>query len=149
MHTCELFIPKDVWLILFKSILKEINPDYSLEELMLKLKLQYFGHIIRKDPDPGKDWGGEGDGREQDGWMASQTQWTWVWASNGRWWRTLKPGVLQSMGLPTVWYDWGTEQQQQWKCNSSNQKRWQIMLCFLPALSGFLLSFCFLCIAYQ
>ena len=38
-----------------KSILKEISPEYSLEELMLKLKLQYFGHLIGKDPDAGKD----------------------------------------------------------------------------------------------
>ena len=43
--------------------------------------------------------GGEGDDRGWDGWMASQTQWTWVWANSGRQWRTGKPGVLQSMGL--------------------------------------------------
>ena len=42
--------------------------------------------------------GGEGDNRRQDSWMASQTQWTWVWASSRRWWRTGKPGELQSMG---------------------------------------------------
>ena len=41
--------------------------------------------------------GGEGDNKGQDGWMASAIQWTWVWASSGRWWRTGKPGVLQSM----------------------------------------------------
>ena len=41
--------------------------------------------------------GKEGDDRGWDGWMASPTQWTWVWASSGRWWRTGKPGVLQSM----------------------------------------------------
>ena len=40
-----------------QSILKEINPEYSLEGLMLKLKLQNFGHLIRRDPDAGKDWG--------------------------------------------------------------------------------------------
>ena len=44
--------------------------------------------------------------------MASLTQWTWVWASSGRWWRTGKPGVLQSMGSQRVWHDWATEQQQ-------------------------------------
>ena len=43
--------------------------------------------------------GGDGDDRGWDGWMASQTQWTWVWASSGRWWRTEKPGVLWSMGV--------------------------------------------------
>ena len=42
--------------------------------------------------------GGEGDDQRWDGWMASPTQWTWVWANSGRWWRTGKPGVLQSMG---------------------------------------------------
>ena len=58
----------------------------------------------------------EGDDRGGDGWMASPTQWTWVWASSGRWWRTGKPGVLQ-MGSQRVGHDWVTEQQQQnkWK----------------------------------
>ena len=41
-----------------QSILKEISPEYSLEGLMLKLKLQYFGHLMR-DPDAGRDWGQE------------------------------------------------------------------------------------------
>ena len=52
---------------------------------------------------------GEGDGRGQDGWMASPTQWTWVWASSGSWWWTGKPGVLQSMGSQRVGHDWATE----------------------------------------
>ena len=56
--------------------------------------------------------GGEGDDRGWDGWMASLTQWTWVWASSGRWWRTGNPGVLQSMGLQKVGDDWQTEWQQ-------------------------------------
>ena len=43
--------------------------------------------------------GGEGDDRGWDGWMASPTRWTWIWASSGSWWWTGKPGVLQSMGL--------------------------------------------------
>ena len=46
-----------------------------------------------------------------DGWMASPPQWTWVWASSGRWWRTRKPGGLQSMGSQRVGNDWATEQQ--------------------------------------
>ena len=53
--------------------------------------------------------GGEEDDRGRDGWMASSTQWTWVWASSGSWWWTGKHGVLQSMGLQRVGYDWGTE----------------------------------------
>ena len=58
---------------------------------------------------------GEGDSRGQDGWMASPTQWTWVWVSSGRRWRTGKPGLLQSMGCCSpcscrVRHDWATEQ---------------------------------------
>ena len=53
---------------------------------------------------------GEGD-KGRDGWMAWPTQWTWVWASSGRWWRTGKPGMLKSMGLQRVRHDWVTEQQ--------------------------------------
>ena len=52
--------------------------------------------------------GGEGDDRGWDGWMASPTRWTWVWASSGRWWRTGRPGVLRSMGLQRVRHDWAT-----------------------------------------
>ena len=55
--------------------------------------------------------GGEGDDREWDGWMASLTQWTWVWASSGRWWRTRKAGILLSMGWQRVRHDWEYEQQ--------------------------------------
>ena len=47
-----------------------------------------------------------------DGWMASPTWWTWVWANSRRWWRTGKPGVLQSMRSQRVGHDWTTEQQQ-------------------------------------
>ena len=54
---------------------------------------------------------GEVDDRGWDGWMASLTQWTWVWAGSGRWWRTGKPGMLQSMGFPRVGYNLETEQQ--------------------------------------
>ena len=53
--------------------------------------------------------GGEGDNRRWYGWMASPTQWTWVWASSGNWWWTGKLGVLQSMGLQRVGHDWATE----------------------------------------
>ena len=68
------------------SILKEINPEYSLGGLMLKLKLQYFGHLIRRNDSLKWPWcwerlkaGGEGDDGGWDGWMASLIQWTWVW----------------------------------------------------------------------
>ena len=53
--------------------------------------------------------GGEGDDRGWDGWMASPTRWTWVWASSGSWWWTGMPGVLQSMGSQKVGHSWTTE----------------------------------------
>ena len=66
-----------------QSILKEISPGYSLKGLMLKLKLQYFGHIMRRVDLLEKTWmleglgaGGEGDDRGFDGWMVSPTLWT-------------------------------------------------------------------------
>ena len=100
-----------------QSFLKEINPEYSLEGLMLKLKLQYFGHLMWM-ADWKKPWcwerlraGREGDNRGWDGWMASPTQWTWVWASSRGWWRTGNPGVLQSMGSQRVRHNLATEQQ--------------------------------------
>ena len=99
-----------------QSILKKISPEYSLEALMLKLKLQYFGHLIRRTDSFEKtlmlgkiEPRGEGDDRGGDGWMASPTRWTWVWASSGFWWWTGRPGVLQPMGLQRVGHDWVTE----------------------------------------
>ena len=53
--------------------------------------------------------GGEGDDRGWDGWMASPTQWAWVWVNSGSWGWTGRPGVLQSMGSQRVRHDWATE----------------------------------------
>jgi len=96
-----------------QSILKQISPEYSLEGLMLTLKLQYFGHLVqRADSLEGTlmlgktEAVGDGNDRGWDDWMASPTRWTWVWASSGSWWWTGKPGVLQSMGLQRVGLDW-------------------------------------------
>ena len=95
------------------STLKEINPQYSLEGLMLKL--QYFGHLMRRADSLeetlmlGKTEGRRRrGGRGWAGWMAS-TQWTWVWANSGRWWRTGKLSVLQSVGSERVRHDWVIE----------------------------------------
>ena len=96
-----------------QSILK-ISPGCSLEGLMLKLKLQYFGHLMRRTDSLKRPWCwerlkvGEGDNRGWDGWMASPTQWTWVWVNSGNWRWTGRPGVLQSMGLQSqTWLsDW-------------------------------------------
>ena len=72
--------------------------------------------LTGKDPDAGKDWGQEEKGQTGwDGWMASLTQWTWIWASSGRWWRTGKPGVLQFMRSQRVGHDLAIEHQQNTK----------------------------------
>ena len=102
-----------------QSIWKEISPEYSLEGLMLKLKLQYFGHLMWRTDSFEKthlrDWWwarlkvGERDDRGWDGWMTSPTQWTWVWINSGSWWWRGRPGVLQSMGSQRVGHDWATE----------------------------------------
>ena len=100
-----------------QSILKEICPEYSLEGLMLKLKLQYFVAWCEEELAHRKrPWcwerlkaGEEGANRGWDGWMASLTQRTWVWASSRIWWWTGRPGMLQSMGLQRVGQDWATE----------------------------------------
>ena len=99
-----------------QSILKEISPEYSLEGLMLKLKLQTLATWCEELSRLKRHWcwerlraGGEGDDRGWDGWMASLTQWTWVWVDSGSWWWTGRPGVLQSMGLQIVGYDWVTK----------------------------------------
>ena len=99
-----------------QSILKEISPGCSLEGLMLKLKLQYFGHLMRRADSFEKilmlgkiEVGEKGDNRGWDGCMASLTQWTWVWVNSGSWWWTGRPGVLQSTGSHRVGHDWVTE----------------------------------------
>ena len=99
-----------------QSILKEIILEYSLEGLMLKLKLQSFGYLM---------WGvdslektlmlGKTESRRRRGWQRMRwldgiaTWWTWVWASSRSWWWTGMPGVLQSMGLQRIGHDWVTE----------------------------------------
>ena len=104
------------WLRTHQSILKEISPGCSLEGLMLRLKLQYFGHLMRRVTYWKRPWcwegfgaGGEGDNRGWDGWMASLTQWTWVWVNSGSWWWTGRPGVLRFMGSQRVRHDWATD----------------------------------------
>ena len=112
-----------------QSILKEINPEYSLEGLLLKLKLWYFGHVMqrmdslektlilrktegkrrkgcqrmkwlgsitdsmdmnlskfREIMEDTRTWYSTGNTRGWDGWMASLTQWTWIWVNSGSWW---------------------------------------------------------------
>ena len=95
---------------------KEIQPVHSegisLEGMMLKLKLQYFGHLIRRATHWKRLWcweglgaRGEGNDRGWDGWM---TQWMWVWVNSESWWWTGRPGMLRFMGLQRVGHDWAT-----------------------------------------
>ena len=99
-----------------QSILREISPGISLEGLILKLKLQYFDHLMQRVDSLEKLWcweglgaGGEGDDRGWDGWMASLTWWTWVWVNSGSWWWTGRPGMLRFMGSQRVGHDWATD----------------------------------------
>ena len=102
-----------------QSILKEINPEFSLEGLRLKLKLQYFGHLMQRADLLEKTLmlrrlkvGEAGDDRGWDGYMASPTRWTWVWASSGRWWRTGRPGHGAVHGVTNSWTqlsDWTSQ----------------------------------------
>ena len=99
-----------------QSILKDISPECSLEGLVLKLKLQYFAHLMQRADSFESPWcqgrlkaGGEGDDRGWGGWMASLIQWAWVWVNSGSWWWTGRPGVLRFMGSQRVGQDWATE----------------------------------------
>ena len=127
MYGCESWtIKKAEWTVVFmeilessldcrrsnQSILKEINSEYSLEELMLRLKLQYFGKELNHWKRPWC-WGrvkaeGEGNDRGWDGWIASLTRWTWVWVNSGGWWWTGRPGLLRTMASQSqIWLsDW-------------------------------------------
>ena len=96
---------------IYQSIPKEISTEYSLEGLMLMLKLQYFGHLMQRSNSRKRPqcWerlkaGGEWNDRGWDDWMASLIWWTWVMdmSSSRSWWWIEKPGLLQSMGLSRV-----------------------------------------------
>ena len=92
-----------------QSIVKEISPENSLEGLMMKLKLQYFGHLMQRTESlektlKQKDWGQEEKGATEDemvGWH-HWLKWTWVWANPSRQWRVGMPGMLQSEELDTT-----------------------------------------------
>ena len=100
-----------------QSILKEFNPEYSLEGLILKLKLQYLGHLIPRTNSLekililGKVEGRRRRGWQRMRWLNGSTDSMTMSLSSRRWWRTGKPGMLQSMGSQRVRHDWVTEQQ--------------------------------------
>ena len=99
-----------------QPILKKISLGISLEGMMLKLKLQYFGHLMWRVDSLKRLWiweglgaGEEGDDRGWGGWMASRTRWMQVWVNSRSWWWTGRPGVLRFMGSQRVGHDWATE----------------------------------------
>ena len=99
-----------------QPILKEISPGCSLEGMMLKLKLQYFGHLMWRVDSLEKTLmlGGIGGrrrrGRQRMRWLDGITDsWTWVWVYSRSWWWTRRPGVLRFMGSQRVWHSWVTE----------------------------------------
>ena len=100
-----------------QSILKEISPGCSSEGLMLKLKVQYFGHLMWKADSLERTLmlGGIG-GRRRRGRQRMRlldgitlTWWKWVWVNSGRWWWTGRSGMLQFIGPQRVGHDWATE----------------------------------------
>ena len=99
-----------------KSILKEINPEYSLEGLMLKLNSNTLATGCKELTHWERPWcwqrlraGGKESDRGWDGWMASATQWTWVWVNSRSWWWTGRPGMLWFMGSWRVRHNWAIE----------------------------------------
>ena len=103
-----------------QSILKELSPEYSLEGLMLKLKLQYFGHLVQRTDSFEKTLMlGKIEGGRRRGWQ--RMRWMDGWHHQLR---TGKPGVLQSMGLQRVGHDWVTELNlKDWVCL---KKAWRL-----------------------
>ena len=111
---------------------KEIQPVHPKGDqswVMLKLKLQYIGHLMRRADSFEKplmlgktEVRRRRDDRGRDGWSGSPTQWTWVWVNSRSWWWTGRPGVLWFMGSQRVGHDWVTELN---RCPlSHNQEKW-------------------------
>ena len=112
-----------------QSVLKEISPDYSLAGLMLKLKLQSFGHLmwrtdlLEKTLMLGRSEGGRRREGQRMRWLDGITdRWTWVWVSSGNCWWTGRPGMPQSVGSHRVGHDWADGQGGLACCSSRGHK---------------------------
>ena len=94
-----------------QSILKEISLEWcwSWKSNILATWCEELTHLKRSWCWERLKAGGEGDNKRWDGWMASPTQWTWVWVNFRSWWWTGRPGMLWFMGSQRVRHDWATE----------------------------------------
>ena len=114
-----------------QSILREISLGCSLEGLTLKVKLHYFGHVMKSWLIGKTHWegleAGEGDDRGWDGWLASLTRWIWIWVNSGSWWWTGRPDVLWFMGSQRIGHDWATELN--WRGDDVSQKTSGMWFC--------------------
>ena len=141
----ESWVPKNwcFWTVVLEKTLespldcKEIQPvhpkgnrswiftrrtDAEAETLTLATWCEKLTHLKRPWCWEWLKEGGEGDNRGWDGWMASPTQWTWVWVSFKSWWWTGRPGILQSVGSQKVGHDWATElnwTEENWAINTT------------------------------
>ena len=109
-----------------QSILKGISPEFHWKDWCWSWSCSTLAIWCEESIHWKRPWcwerlraGGEGGDRGWDDWMTSLTQWTWVWANSRRWWRTEKPGMLQSLGSQRVGHDWVTEQ----LCNNKNNEK--------------------------
>ena len=111
------------WWITYPSTTGNDKPEYNLFAeffLFSRVLVESIGISLKNSVQSNRNeilMLGKTEGREEecdrgwDGWMASSTQWACVWANSGRWWRTGKPSILQSVGMRRVRCDWATEQQ--------------------------------------
>ena len=110
-----------------QSVLKKTNPEYLWKDWYWSWSSNTLAIFWEEPTHWKRPWcwerlkaGGERDDRGWDGWVASLTQWIWVWAGSRRLWRTGKPGMLQSIGSQRVGHNWATEQQKKTKTKNKH-----------------------------